>query len=145
MENENKPEWFQMADEDRAVQFAKAPKFRKRSTTLVALSAPLMLLGAGLIFAQSTSVASAIDSQPTAQVQSSNPNTTPNTAPDTTPSTAPDTTLGADPTSLVLPVLPPVAPNADENVQSGDDDTQNADDDTQNADDDTQSGDSNDD
>ncbi len=72
MNIENKPEWFQMADADRAAQFssASAPKVRKRSAALLALTAPLAILGAGLVFAQSTSAPEATAAAPAAQVQS---------------------------------------------------------------------------
>ena len=100
MENDYKPEWFQMADEDRAAQIAKAPKTRKRSATLLALSAPLMILGAGLIFAQSTNVPDATAAAPSAQVQnstiSSNPSTSTSVASSQSPAVA---TFGSEESS----------------------------------------------
>ena len=73
MMSENKPEWFQMADADRATQKASSSISRKRTVSLLALTAPIMILGAGLVIAQSTNVLDATAAAPITQVQSSVP------------------------------------------------------------------------
>lgn len=54
----NKPEWFQMAEADGV---EPKPK-RKRIVRIMALSTPLLVLGAGLVFAQSQESPSAVAS-----------------------------------------------------------------------------------
>jgi cytoskeletal protein RodZ len=56
--NESKPEWFQLADEDWAANpaaiEARVNKARRRNPIkIMAISTPLLVLGAGLFFAQS--------------------------------------------------------------------------------------------
>jgi hypothetical protein len=75
MSNESKPEWFQLADADRVAhpQEVKSPK--KRSARALAFSAPVMVLGAGLLFTQShalpnASAKSAISSPATSSTSS---------------------------------------------------------------------------
>ena len=138
MENEIKPEWFQMADDDRRTQAARTPSRRKRSVAILALSAPLMALGAGLIFAQSTTVASATDSQPTSQIQSPTPGP-PSEQSQTLDTQKVDATPAASPT-LNLPSVPASVSGNDEDAQNGDvnADDNNADDnnaDNENSDD----------
>jgi len=82
MTSENsKPEWFQMTDADTIPPQPKG----KRAAWIMALATPLLVLGAGLVFAQTqgspTAVASAVTSAATsASTPASTPVTTPASA-----------------------------------------------------------------
>lgn len=106
MSSENsKPEWFQMAEAD-----VFPPQSRgKRVVRVMALATPLLVLGAGLVFAQTqdspTAVASAVTSPATPTSDPIALSTTPAvaSAPASTPASAPAST--------------PVTPSATKTIQ----------------------------
>lgn len=87
----SKPEWFQMADAD-----AIPPRpTGKRVVRIMALATPLLVLGAGLVFAQTqdspTAVASAVTSAATPTTDAIALSTTPSPSVASAPVTAPVT------------------------------------------------------
>ncbi len=129
--SENKPEWFEMADADRATQMASTSISHKRTATLLAFTAPLMILGAGLVIAQSTNVLDATAAAPITQIQSSAPATS-DSATEISTSAAASTT---NPQGLVLPAVSASIVNGDDDDESGDDDDESGDDDDEGNDD----------
>lgn len=75
---ESKPEWFQMADQDWAASpqaFKAGVKSRRKNPVqMMAISAPILVLGAGLFFAQTQSAPTSFASSTTAvSTASTNP------------------------------------------------------------------------
>ena len=108
MSSENsKPEWFQMTDADTIPPQAKG----KRAIRIMALATPLLVLGAGLVFAQTqdspTAVASAVTSAATSNGDRVSLSTTPAPSAQATASTsasAPVTTQVTTPASTTIQV-----------------------------------------
>ena len=69
--NENKPEWFQMADAD------ASPRHNlRRRVRILALSAPLVMISAGLVYAQTQNEAPATATETVAPANVESPQTT---------------------------------------------------------------------
>jgi len=65
----SKPEWFQLADAD-----TPAPKLKgKRAVRIMALATPLLVLGAGLVFAQTQDSPTAVASAATSTASTTDP------------------------------------------------------------------------
>ncbi|MCX6429833.1 MAG: hypothetical protein NTX12_02485 [Actinobacteria bacterium] len=109
---ESKPEWFQMADEDWATSPAAVKMGvktrRKNPIQLMAISAPILVLGAGLFFAQTQSAPTSFASPATTvAAPASNPSSSASSAP--TESAAP---VVNTPSSTVPMTNAPSASNA---------------------------------
>jgi len=78
----SKPEWFQMAQAD---AFEPKPK-SKRVVRIMALATPLLVLGAGLVFAQTQDSPTAVASSSTSAVSTTDPISLSSTPAATTPS-----------------------------------------------------------
>jgi len=162
MTSEIKPEWFEMADADRATQSLSVAKNKMRSANLLAFTAPIMILGAGLVFAQTQTLPIATASAQVAQDRqvpsaasapsaTSDSTTTPpvelatqevtqssaaSSVEGITPNSAPTPTVSSP--SLALPPVSSAATNGDDNDGVSDDDNpgdDNGDDDNETDDD----------
>jgi cytoskeletal protein RodZ len=105
MSSENsKPEWFQMTETDVFPPRSKG----KRAVRIMALATPLLVLGAGLVFAQTqdspTAVASAVTSTATPTADPIALSTTPSQSVVSAPASTPVTTQASTPTSRTIQV-----------------------------------------
>ena len=112
---ESKPEWFQMADADWAAS-PQADKVgvksrRKNPIQLMAISAPILVLGAGLFFAQTQSAPTSFASPTTAvSTASTNPSSPASSAP--TESAAPIANTPSSTTPVTSALRAATAPSA---------------------------------
>jgi hypothetical protein len=108
----NKPEWFELAESD-------APKPRpvlKSGFRTLALSIPLLAIGAGVVFAQTSNESPAIAEEPTVAIASAAPSLT--------------SSVAQAKASIATPPLPPTYADDDvDDFEDEDEDDEDEDDD----------------
>jgi hypothetical protein len=127
----SKPEWFQMADADATPPRPKG----KRAIRIMALASPLLVLGAGLVFAQTqdspTALASAMEVPATTSPSPttvSTPTTTSTPVSSSAPVSQPSPTAQSSSITIKKPAIATMptgsGPNGgeDEGLRSSDDD-----------------------